>query len=75
LPALLEACKAELSPKPLLVVLTMYAIKASGVHLHATLAEMMRQHHGNVEAGELVTQESSSRRLISQAVFGRWSQE
>lgn len=75
LPALLEACKAVLSPKPLFVVLTMYAIKASGVHLHATLTEMMRQHNGNVEAGELVTQESSSRRLISQAVFGRWSQE
>lgn len=75
LPALLAACQAILSPQPLFVLITMYAVKASGVHLHATLNEMMRKYKGNVEAGELVTQEKSAGRLISQAVFGRWSKE
>ena len=73
LPALLEACRAILSPNPLFLVLTMYAVKASGVHLYASLDELMRPLKGSVEAGELVTRESSDGRLISQAVFGRWS--
>jgi 23S rRNA (cytosine1962-C5)-methyltransferase len=73
LPALLEACQEVLSPNPLFVVLTMYAVKASGVHLHATLDEIMRKYKGSVEAGELVTRETSAGRLVSQAVFGRWS--
>ena len=73
LPALLEACRAILSPNPLFLVLTMYAVKASGVHLYASLDELMRPLKGSVEAGELVTRESSAGRLISQAVFGRWS--
>lgn len=73
LPTLLDACRAVLSPNPLFLVLTMYAIKASGVHLYATLDEMMRKYKGTVEVGELVTRETSAGRLISQAVFGRWS--
>jgi 23S rRNA (cytosine1962-C5)-methyltransferase len=75
LPALLAACKAVLSPNPLFVVLTMYAVKASGVHLYTTLDEMMRNYKGNTEAGELVTKETSAGRLLSQAVFGRWQQD
>ncbi|MCG2784427.1 MAG: class I SAM-dependent methyltransferase [Anaerolineae bacterium] len=73
LPALLDACRAVLSPNPLFVALTMYAVKASGVHLYATLNEMMRPYKGSAEAGELVTREASAGRLVSQAVFGRWS--
>lgn len=72
LPTLLEACREVLGPDPLFLVLTMYAVKASGVHLHTSLAEMMHPHKGNIEAGELVTTESSAGRLTSQAVFGRW---
>lgn len=75
LPELLEACRAVLSPNPLFVVLTLYAVRASGVHLHSTLAELMKKYRGQVEAGELVTRESSAGRLVSQAVFGRWSGE
>jgi 23S rRNA (cytosine1962-C5)-methyltransferase len=73
LPTLLEACREVLSPSPLFMVLTMYAVKASGVHLYATLEELMRKYKGSVQAGELVTRETSAQRLLSQAVFGRWS--
>lgn len=73
LPRLLEACSAILSPEPLFVALTMYAIRASGVHLQQSLAELLRRFNGQTEAGELVTREKSAGRLLSQAVYARWS--
>ena len=72
LPRLLEACRAILSPKPLFVVLTMYAVRASGVHLYYSLEEMMGKGSGEIEVGELVTREKSAGRMISHAVFARW---
>jgi 23S rRNA (cytosine1962-C5)-methyltransferase len=72
LPALLKACREVLSNTPLFVVLTMYAIRASGVHLYQSLDEMMRPFNGKTHAGELVTREKSGGRLLSQAVYARW---
>ncbi len=72
LPELLEACRAVLSAEPLFVVATMYAVRASAVHLYQTLGEMMSPFNGKVDAGELVTRESSRGRLLSQAVYARW---
>lgn len=73
LPALLEACASVLSEQPLFLALTMYAVKASGVHLYTTLDELFGRLPGHLEAGELVTREKSAGRLISQAVFARWA--
>jgi 23S rRNA (cytosine1962-C5)-methyltransferase len=72
LPSLLKACREVLSDNPLFVVLTMYAIRASGVHLYQSLDEMMRPFNGKTDAGELVTREKGSGRLLSQAVYARW---
>jgi 23S rRNA (cytosine1962-C5)-methyltransferase len=72
LPLLLKACQELLSETPLFVALTMYAIRASGVHLYQSLDEMMRPFNGKTDAGELVTREKSSGRLLSQAVYARW---
>ncbi|MBV6396662.1 MAG: Ribosomal RNA large subunit methyltransferase K/L [Anaerolineales bacterium] len=72
LPDLLSACKDVISDQPLFLVLTMYAVKASAVHAGQALDEIMRDCRGSVERGELVTRETSARRLISQAVFARW---
>ena len=72
LPTLLKACREVLSDTPLFVVLTMYAIRASGVHLYQSLDEMMRPFTGRTDAGELVTREKSGGRLLSQAVYARW---
>jgi 23S rRNA (cytosine1962-C5)-methyltransferase len=74
LPGLLKACAAILSDQPVFVALTMYAIRASGVHLQQSLDELMRPYHGATEAGELVTREKSAGRLLSQAVYARWAQ-
>ncbi len=73
LPELMQACAELLSQQPLLVILTVYAVKASGIHVGQLLQEMMHDRSGRVESGELVTREGSAGRLLSQAVFARWS--
>ncbi len=73
LPEILQACRAVLSENPLFVILTVYAVKLSALHAHAALAEMMEGFGGNLECGELVTEEKSAGRLLSQAVYARWN--
>ena len=72
LPTLLDACRAVLSDSPLFVALTVYAVRASGVHLYQGLNEMMDGFKGETDAGELVMREKSAGRLLSHAVYARW---
>jgi 23S rRNA (cytosine1962-C5)-methyltransferase len=72
LPQLLQACRAVLSDRPLFVVLTVYAVKLPAIHAYSALAEMMKGYGGDIECGELVTEEKSAGRLLSQAVYARW---
>jgi 23S rRNA (cytosine1962-C5)-methyltransferase len=72
LPELLQSCRAILSGSPLFVVLTVYAVKLPAIHAYAALAEMLKGLGGKLECGELVTQEKSAGRLLSQAVYARW---
>jgi 23S rRNA (cytosine1962-C5)-methyltransferase len=73
LPELLQACRAVLSDRPLFVVLTVYAVKLPAIHAYSALAEMMKGCGGELECGELVTEEKSAGRLLSQAVYARWN--
>lgn len=73
LPVILKACRRVLRENPLFVVLTIYAVKLPAVHAYAALAEMMEGVGGSLECGELVTEEKSAGRLLSQAVYARWS--
>jgi 23S rRNA (cytosine1962-C5)-methyltransferase len=75
LPELLQACRQVLSKEPRFIVLTAYAVKASGLTLHYAIDEVMRGYSGQTEAGEVVLQESSGGRLLSMAIFGRWSRQ
>jgi 23S rRNA (cytosine1962-C5)-methyltransferase len=76
LPALLSLCRDVLSKDPLFVAVTMYAIRASAVHLHQTLGELLGSFNGTIDAGELVTRESGpGGRLLSQAVYARWERK
>ena len=72
LPTLLNACRDCLSEEPLFVVLTLYAIRTSALHLAQVLQELMGGVEGLTECGELALREQSAGRLISQAVFARW---
>jgi len=72
LPNLFEACRACLSNDPLFVVTTVYAVRASAIHIAQAMEDMMSGFGGKIEMGELVTREQSAERLLSQAVYARW---
>ncbi len=73
LPHLLEACKNVLTPKPLFVVLTAYAVKASALTLQYALQQLIQQSEGEWNCGEVALKEKSAGRLLSMAIFARWS--
>lgn len=72
LPDLLNACRECLSSDPLFVVTTVYAVRASAIHIAQAMDEMMKRFGGRMDSGELVTREQSAGRLLSQAVYARW---
>ncbi len=73
LPTLLDMCRACLSDNPLFVIVTVYAVRASAIHIAQAVDEMMKKYKGSTESGELVTRETSANRLLSQAVYAKWS--
>lgn len=73
LPSLLDMCRACLSDNPLFVIVTVYAVRASAIHVAQAVEEMMKKYKGEINSGELVTRETSANRLLSQAVYARWS--
>ena len=75
LPSLLEACRECLSDNPLFVVTTIYAVRASAIHVAQALEDMMSGFEGKIDMGELVTREQSAGRLLSQAVYARWGRK
>jgi 23S rRNA (cytosine1962-C5)-methyltransferase len=72
LPNLLETCRACLSDNPLFAVTTIYAVRASAIHIAQAMGDMMADFGGKIEMGELVTREQSAGRLLSQSVYARW---
>ena len=72
LPDLLGTCRDCLSNHPLFVVTTIYAVRASAIHVAQAMEDMMNSFGGKIEMGELVTHEQSAGRLLSQAVYARW---
>lgn len=73
LPQLLTACKEALSQDSLFLIVTAYAVKSSALTLHGAINDMTKARGGNIEVGELVTIERSANRLISNAIYARWS--
>ena len=73
LPNLLENCAQLLSPKAVFMLITAYAVKASALTLHYAVEEVTRSRGGIVQAGEVTLQEKSANRLISMAIYARWS--
>jgi len=54
------------------VIATLYAVRASAIHVAQALDEMMKKYEGQIDSGELITREKSANRLLSQAVYARW---
>ena len=72
LPDLLASCRECLSAHPLFVAITVYAVRASAIHVAQALDEMMKRYGGKIDSGELITREKSAGRFLSQAVYARW---
>jgi 23S rRNA (cytosine1962-C5)-methyltransferase len=70
---LLDACKKLLTPSPLFILMNGYASGYSALSYQHALAELMKDTHGTIEAGELSIRESASTRLLPAGIFARWS--
>ncbi len=73
LPELLRGCQQLLSSQPVFIVLTAYAVKASSLTMYYAMNEMLKKQPGSLQAGEIVLDEKSAGRMLSTAVFARWS--
>jgi 23S rRNA (cytosine1962-C5)-methyltransferase len=73
LPYLLQEVRPVLTSKPVFLVITAYAIRASALSLHYSIQEMMGDFKGSVTSGELVIPEKSAGRILSMAIYSRWS--
>lgn len=74
LPDLLDACRQILSPQPLFVQLTAYAVKASAATMFYAISEMTSAFSGVTTAGEIGLREQSAGRYLSTAIYARWCQ-
>jgi len=72
LPAMVDICRAILTPRPLAVVLTAYSIRASFFAIHALMRDAFAGMGGAVESGELVIREQAAGRALSTSLFSRW---
>ena len=72
LPAMVDTCRAILSPKALAVILTAYSIRASFFAIHELVRDRFTGLGGTVESGELILRERASKRALSTSMFSRW---
>jgi 23S rRNA (cytosine1962-C5)-methyltransferase len=72
LPLLLENCRLLLGDRPLFIILTAYAIRASALSIYYAMQEMVAGLGGSLTTGELVLVEKSTGRYLSTALFVRW---
>ena len=72
-PILLEACRAILSDRPLLVLMNAYASDVSSLTLVNLLADLLADHGGTVEGGELALPRQQDGHLLAAGVYARWT--
>jgi len=72
---LMKLCKEILSEDPLFVIINGYTAGYSSIAYQNNLIDMMENHNGDIEIGELVIQESNSERLLPCGIFARWSKK
>jgi 23S rRNA (cytosine1962-C5)-methyltransferase len=73
LPALGDACRDVLAPRPVFVLVTAYGINDSPLMLYNVLIDWMGSFGGQITVGELVLQESTTNRPLAMAIYARWS--
>ncbi len=69
---LLKDCQQLLSDKPSFIVLTLYALEASSLMLGGLLQDMMEEHSGTLEIGELAHLPRHGHHPLPLSIYGRW---
>ncbi len=69
---LMKLCKEVLSDKPLFVLINGYTAGYSAIAYQNNLMDIMKEHSGVIEIGELTIQETESKRLLPAGIFARW---
>lgn len=77
LPDMLDACRDLMSDRPVMMVLTAYAIRASFFAMHESMMDCFTGYkmHGLIESGELIIREKGRGRALSTSMFSRWTPE
>ena len=70
---LLDLCKQVLSDRPLFFIINGYASGYSAVAYKNSLGDLMEEHGGEIEIGELTIAEKDSQRLLPAGIFARWA--
>jgi 23S rRNA (cytosine1962-C5)-methyltransferase len=70
---LLKLCGNLLSESPIMFILTAYDVDFTPEDISGWVCDLMKHFSGVTEFGNLVQQEKSAGRKISQAVYARWS--
>ncbi|MEM9667462.1 MAG: class I SAM-dependent methyltransferase [Pseudomonadota bacterium] len=73
LPELLDGVSALLSPSPLFVILTSYAVRLSHIALSQTLQDRLTPLGGIMETGEMALRQQDGSRLLPTSNYARWS--
>ncbi len=72
---LMDLCKQVLSDDPLFILINGYTAGYSSIVYQNNLIDMMKDFKGEIETGELVIEESASKKLLPCGIFARWSKK
>lgn len=75
LETLLAGCASILSPQPLFMVATVYAVRLSFIALDNALSAALSGKGGRIEAGEMAIPEADGARLLPTAIYARWQSD
>jgi 23S rRNA (cytosine1962-C5)-methyltransferase len=71
-PDLLDGVRALLSPDPLFVIVTAYAVRLSYLAIAQALSDRVHELGGTLQAGEMALPQKDSDRLLPTALYARW---
>lgn len=71
-PELLDGVRALLSPDPLFIIVTAYAVRLSYLAVAQSLADRVSGLGGTLQTGEMAIPQKDSDRLLPTALYARW---
>lgn len=72
-PALMDGVRALLSPDPLFMIVTAYAMRLSYLAVAQTVADRLTDLGGTLQIGEMAIPQEGSERVLPTALYARWS--